>query len=347
MTSTPTVDRDLIDMMDAVFAGYRSSHDSGPAEARIDCDRALWHRLDQLGLVRLTGSEQSGGSGASWRESTELLTAAVRHGVRLPLAEHDLLACWLLEAVGHEVDDALRTIHVVPQPGAPRAPTPWAGSADRIVTVWRTGDGYRVADVDAAEITIAPGRNLIGEPRDTVGVDASSWSGCAVAPVLVGQLKRKAALVRAIQVCAALDCAIAASVDHVMSRIQFGRPLAKFQAIQNLVADAAAEAAVARSATEAALIAALETGWRADRLDFQIAVARSCAGHAASVVTRNAHQVHGAIGTTREHRLHEWTRAALAWRSENGSVHFWDRKVSAAAAEAGRTGMWALITGTG
>lgn len=345
-TNTPTVDRELIDMMEAVFAGYRPSHHSGPADARIDCDRTLWHRLDELGLVRLTGSEQSGGSGASWRESTELVTAAVRHGVRLPLAEHDLLACWLLEAVGQDVNDAVRTIHVVSRPGRPQALTPWAGSADRIVTVWRSDDGYRVADVDATEIAIAPGRNLIGEPRDTVSAEVSGWSGHPVEPELVAELKRKAALVRAIQVCAALDCVIAASVEHVMSRSQFGRPLAKFQAIQNLVADAAAEAAVARSATEAALHNALETGWLADHLDFQIAVARSCAGHAASVVTRNAHQVHGAIGTTREHRLHEWTRAALAWRSEYGSVRFWDRKVAAAAAEAGSAGLWALITGT-
>lgn len=346
MTSTPAVDRDLVAMMDAVFADYRLSHDHGPAEARVDCDRVLWQRLDELGLVRLTGSEQSGGSGASWRESTELLTAAVRHGVRLPLAEHDLLACWLLEAVGQEVDDAVRTIHLMPGPGRPPTLTPWADSADRIVTVWRGDDGYRVADVDASEITIALGRNLIGEPRDTVSVEVSGRSGHMVAPELIAELQRKAALVRAIQVCAALDCAIAASVDHVMSRIQFGRPLAKFQAIQNLIADAAAEAAVARSATEAALHTALQTGWLTDHLDFQIAVARSCAGHAASVVTRNAHQVHGAIGTTREHRLHEWTRAALAWRSEYGSVHFWDRKVAAAAAEAGGAGLWPLITGT-
>ena len=62
-----------------------------------------------------------------------------------------------------------------------------------------------------------------------------------------------------------------------------------------------------------------------------MAVARSCAGHAASVVVRNAHQVHGAIGTTREHRLHEFTRAALAWRSEFGSVQYWDDQVTDAA----------------
>jgi acyl-CoA dehydrogenase len=74
-------------------------------------------------------------------------------------------------------------------------------------------------------------------------------------------------------------------------------------------------------------------------------VARSCAGHAASVVVRNGHQVHGATGTTREHRLHEFTRPALAWQSEFGSVQFWDEQVTGAALRAGAVGLWSLITG--
>jgi acyl-CoA dehydrogenase len=162
---------------------------------------------------------------------------------------------------------------------------------------------------------------------------------------LVDQLARKSAMVRAVQVCAALDSAVALSIEHVGTRVQFGRPLAKFQAIQNLISDAAAEAALARAATEAALHTAIGTDWQSAQLDFQIATARSCAGHAASVVTRNAHQVHGAIGTTHEHRLHEFTRAALAWRSEFGSVRFWDDRVAAAAVAAGGQQLWALIAG--
>ncbi|MGV0740384.1 acyl-CoA dehydrogenase family protein [Mycobacterium syngnathidarum] len=342
-----TVDLDLAAMMDGVFADYRETHAGAAPGTRIAYDRTLWQRLDSLGLVRLTGAEETGGSGASWLEAAELLSAAVRHGVRIPLAEHDLLACWLLDAVGLPVDDAARTVSVVPADGHAAVPVPWAGDVDRVVVLWQDKDRYRLADLDTAELSLTTGTNLIGEPRDSVSVDTSGITGHPVSKELAIQLSRRSAMVRAIQVCAALDRAVALSIEHVASRVQFGRPLAKFQAIQNLISDAAAESALARSATEAALHSAIETDWTSAHLEFQIATARSCVGHAASVVTRNAHQVHGAIGTTHEHRLHEYTRAALAWRSEFGSVRFWDRQVAATAVEAGRSRVWALIADGG
>ncbi|MEN4479651.1 acyl-CoA dehydrogenase family protein [Mycolicibacterium cosmeticum] len=343
-TTAPAVDADLSAMMDAVFADYQAGSAERVPGRRATLDRALWRRLDDLGLVRLTGAEASGGSGAGWREAAELLSCAVRHGVRVPLAEHDLLANWLWEAVtGDSGDDCVRTVCVLPRDGHAEVPVPWAGEVDRVVVVWPSGPEYRVADLATTALAIGPKTNLIGEPRDVVVVDPTPHNGHPVSPALVTQLKQKAALVRAVQVCAALDRAVQMSVEHVSTRLQFGRPLAKFQAIQNLVSDAAAQAALARSATEAALNMAIETDWKSPYLAFQIAVARSCAGHAASVVTRNSHQVHGAIGTTHEHRLPEFTRAALAWRSEFGSVHFWDGQVAAAAMAAGQKGLWELI----
>ncbi|KZS72032.1 acyl-CoA dehydrogenase [Mycobacterium kansasii] len=336
---TGPVDPALAEMMDAVFAGYRDTHPGG-----VVGDAALWRRLDDLGLVRLTGSEESGGSGAGWYEATELLAAAVRHAVRIPLAEHDLLACWLLQANRMPADSGVRTVCLLDDRGV-ADDVPWASGADRIVVVWQTGSEYQLADVAAESLVITAGTNLIGEPRDTVSADSAVLRGVPVAAPVVATLARKSALVRAIQVCAALDRIVQLSIEHATSRVQFGRPLSKFQAIQHLIADIAAEAALARAATEAALTAAVRSDWSAPNLDFLVAVARSCAGQACSVVVRNAHQVHGAMGTTREHRLHEYTRAALAWRSEFGSVHYWDEQVTRAALEAGSAGLWSLITG--
>ena len=128
-----------------------------------------------------------------------------------------------------------------------------------------------------------------------------------------------------------------------ISRTQFGRPLSKFQAVQNLVSDIAAEASLARAATEAALTHAVTGGWSSPKLEYLVAAARSCAGHGAAVVVRNAHQVHGAIGTTGEHRLHAFTRAAVAWRSEFGSMRYWDEVVVDSAMYASAGGLWSLI----
>lgn len=339
-SSSPVADPALVEMMDAVFADYREKHSPATAVTR---DTDLWQHLAELGLVRLTGAEQHGGSGAGWFEAAELLGAAARHGVRIPLAEHDLLACWLLEASGLPTDDAVRTVCVLNKQGF-ATDVPWAVGADRVVVVWRVDGQYRAADVAAELLTITPGTNLIGEPRDEVSADLAELEGTPIALSLVNQLRLKSGLVRSIQICAALDRIVQLCVEHVTSRIQFGRPLAKFQAVQNLVSDVAAETALARAATEAALAAGAASEWSADNLEFLVAVARSCSGHAASVAVRNAHQVHGAMGTTREHRLHEFTRAALAWRSEFGSMRYWDEQVTDAAMHASAGALWSLIT---
>lgn len=341
MTAGPGADAALIEIMDAVFAGHR---EKCPPTTTVQRDPDLWRHLDELGLVRLTGDEQHGGSGAGWAEAAELLAAAVRHGVRIPLAEHDLLACWLLDAVGVPVDDAVRTVCMLDTQGS-AAQVPWAASADRVVLVWRADGQYRVADVARATLTITAGVNLIGEPRDTVAADLAALEGTPAGPALITQLGLKSGLVRVIQVCAALDRILQLCVEHATSRVQFGRPLAKFQAVGNLVSDIATEAALARATTEAALSAGMASQWSGPNLGFLVAVARSCAGHATSVAVRNAHQVHGAMGTTREHRLHEFTRAALAWRSEFGSVGYWDRQVTDSAMHASAGGLWSLITG--
>ncbi|MEV0670569.1 acyl-CoA dehydrogenase family protein [Mycobacterium sp. NPDC050441] len=335
-----TVDAELVEMMSAVFAAHREQHEPGESITE------LWDQLGELGLIRLTGSEESGGSGAGWAEAVELLRAAAWHGVRIPLAEHDLLACWLLETAGLAADDFRRTACLLDDDGVARG-VPWAADSERVVLLWRDGTGYRAADVDTASLSVTPGHNRAGEPRDDVSADVTGLTGTPVPDNVIEQFTRRSALVRAVQVCAVLDRILAMSVDHAGERTQFGRPLAKFQAVQNLVADIAAESALARAATDGALAEALRSDWSSAHLDFLVAVARSCVGHAASVVVRNAHQVHGAIGTTREHRLHEFTMPALSWRSEYGSVAYWDDKLTEYATQAGSDGLWALITAAG
>lgn len=127
----------------------------------------------------------------------------------------------------------------------------------------------------------------------------------------------------------------------------FGRPLAKFQSVQNLIVDAVAEATLARSAVDEALYDALEHDLAGPDSVFRVAVAKSVVGRAASVVVRNTHQALGAIGTTEEHSLHRFTNAALTWRSEFGSIRSWEEAFGAAAAAGSVDDVWAFVVDAG
>src|SRR5699024_738140 len=130
---------------------------------------------------------------------------------------------------------------------------------------------------------------------------------------------------------------------HTTERNQFGRALAKFQSVQNLVVDLAAEAMLARAAVDSALADALTEDLAGELSGFRVAVARSVVSQAVAVAVRNAHQVHGAIGTTHEHTLHRVTLPALQWRSEFGSASFWEGLLTRLAVAGGMDAAWPMI----
>jgi acyl-CoA dehydrogenase len=191
---------------------------------------------------------------------------------------------------------------------------------------------------EAAVVLRAAARHGIGVPA----VEEDLLAGDLEA----GAWRLRGALMRAVQMTGAMDAAVDLTVRHATERKQFGRPLAAFQAVQHLAADAAAEAALARAATDAALVQAVATEFASDGLLFSVAVARSVCGHSGSTVVRNAHQVHGAIGTTREHVLHRVTMPILAWTNDFGSVAEWDAVLEQAARDARDGGLWELVSGT-
>ena len=57
-----------------------------------------------------------------------------------------------------------------------------------------------------------------------------------------------------------------------------------------------------------------------------------------------AGQMHGAIGFTREHRLHLYTTSLYTWRDEFGGQVMWAKLLGAAAIDAGAAGYWPMVT---
>jgi len=122
------------------------------------------------------------------------------------------------------------------------------------------------------------------------------------------------ALGRCLQITGAMAAALELSVQYVQDRKQFGQPLAKFQAIQHSLALAAEEIAACTAITDLALACAAREGVAAARLPALLDAAVVVADRAVDVVYDVCHQVHGAIGFTREYALHRHSLDLLRWR---------------------------------
>ncbi len=202
--------------------------------------------------------------------------------------------------------------------------------------------GDIIAVVARSRCAVEEGANLAGENRDRLGfrgdVDDGMW---ATAPGAAAEVRLRGALARAAAICGAARAALQASVSYANERVQFGRPIAKFQVIQHLIAEIAVEVEAMTAATDAAAGVCAADGFTGERARIAVAVAKAQASAGAGVVARNAHQVHGAIGTTKEHPLHLTTTRLWSWRDEYGSERDWQAVLGQAALE---QDVWEVVT---
>jgi acyl-CoA dehydrogenase len=189
------------------------------------------------------------------------------------------------------------------------------------------------------------GRNLAGEPRDEVdpGPDAEVHH----APVGTAAYARQTLrLFRALLIAGAAQRALDLTVTYVQEREQFGRPLARFPTVQQEVARMAGEVALIGAATQAVVADCPGDPADADVVPAVLA-AKAQASHCAGIVAAIAHQLHGAIGTTEEHRLRLTTTRLWSWRDEDGpeAECFAELGWAALAAAGGTGGLWPWLSG--
>jgi acyl-CoA dehydrogenase len=318
----------------------------------------LWHAIEQAGFAAALVPEEAGGAGVGMADALGVLRAAGGSCAPVPLAE-TMVANWLLATSGLSVEPGPHSIAPVsPYHGfvlareadgwrltGQAARVPWAHAARSIAVLALARDEPMVVRLRRDQHMPVPGRNLAGEPRDDISVDTRvAPDAVAEAPRGFGpeQLQLLGAVTRTILIAGALASVLDMTVRYAQERVQFGRPIGKFQAIQQSLAVLAGQVAAAGAAADLAQEAAAD-GFH----PLTIAAAKARAGEAASVGAAIAHQVHGAIGFTQEHRLNHRTRRLWSWRDEFGSEATWNRLVGEIAAKAGGEQLWATITAAG
>lgn len=166
-------------------------------------------------------------------------------------------------------------------------------------------DGTRAADLQFDGVAL-PAKALLLAPAQTAAA-------------------LEAALDRAVlALCAAalgsMEAVMDMTADHLKTRVQYGQPLARFQALQHRMAEMFVETEQARAALWRA-IAATEAGEPLQRAR-AISAAKWLVTRAGLFVTGQGIQLHGGIGMTEEYAVGHHYKALVAFDKRLGDADF-------------------------
>jgi hypothetical protein len=144
-----------------------------------------------------------------------------------------------------------------------------------------------------------------------VGVQGRAGAGARLDPAAWQSAVALGRRALAHQMAGASRAMLELARTHALERVQFGRPIAQFQAVRHRLADAL----VALEALEATLTAAREAA-NSDTA----ALAKAVAGRSVRVVAAHCQQVLAGIGFTTEHPFHRFLKRTMALEGLFGSA---------------------------
>jgi alkylation response protein AidB-like acyl-CoA dehydrogenase len=305
----------------------------------------LWKEIASLGWPGLLISPELGGGGGSVDDALALVEELGRACFPSPFVGSAVIATTALAAAGGRRARELLPALAVGERICALAVLEESGRLDPDVLVMSvaapgrlTGHKLFVADAHVATDVIVLGRGPAGPtalllPMDREGIEArplDSMTGDKLfeldfanvetrpddllgAPgeggTLMGPAFRLGALARSAEMVGAAQRVLELCVEHARVRVQGGRPIGGYQAVQHACADLYRDVESARWLT-------WEAGWKLESrrpdADSAVATAKAYCAETALRVARRGHQVMGAIGYCEEHPLHLFHKRILA-----------------------------------
>lgn len=310
----------------------------------------LWQQIEDAGLLRALAPEREGGAGLGWRDVAPTLVATGHHAAPVPLGEA-VAAHALAASAGSALPEGIVTLGLfdgeVASSGraSVRARSvPHARNAAWVVGTLESRDPSKLATLlamQAADARLTASARTDGNIRCDL-----EWQGATPAlrvetPPGGSALEAGAAL-RTAQIAGGIGRVLDLAVQYAGERVQFGKPIGRFQAIQQQLAVLGELAAASAMAAELACDA---PGTVLDPV--RVACAKTRASEAAGAAAAIGHAVHGAIGVTEEHDLQLFTRRLWAWRLDFGSDAHWSAAIGRRLLGArGRTAWQDVIDGS-
>lgn len=146
---------------------------------------------------------------------------------------------------------------------------------------------------------------------DILGDLDTGWS-------LVEVTLRKAAAIQCAEMVGVAQQVLEMTASYAPTRIQFGRPIGSFQAVQHRLADMLIDVEGARWTTYQA-VWRLSKGLPAAR---EVAIAKAWTSDACQRVASGAQHIHGGLGMEMDYDLHFYFRRAKALAETSGLLPF-------------------------
>jgi acyl-CoA dehydrogenase len=340
----------------------RLFRDQGKTQAALSegWNDSLWRQLSEMGLPLLLVDDAQGGVGGTLEDGLAVAHALGAFAVALPVGETMVARC-MAARCGLALDDADSPVGlgttaagVIETDGSDGSlrftgtlhGVPWGRHLHEVLAVVEHAGTARLVALPVGSAQCRPSLNPAGEPRDRLLFERVPVRHAACPAAVAQDLVYLGALWRVGQMAGAMQTLLRRTVEHARDRVQFGKPIGSFQAVQQQLALFGAETAAVDCAAQAAFRSA-ERARSGGDAHFEIAAAKLRANLAVETATAVAHQVHGAIGFTREHDLHHFTRRLIAWRSEYGSDRHWSEMLGQAVISRGVDTFWADLTARG
>ncbi|MFF5994447.1 acyl-CoA dehydrogenase family protein [Lysinibacillus sp. KU-BSD001] len=309
----------------------------------------VWELFEENGMTVVAISEENGGAGGDLDDLLNIIRLTGKYAVPIPFAENTF-ANYLLEYANLNIVEELATYMVSTnqaftlennQLSGTALNVNWARHMNRLVTIANSGEGMRLVEVSLSEAEITHHTNLASEPRDTVtfhNVTVSQVSNVLTADQIHYITTLETAIKLALM-AGAIDKTNELTIQYTKEREQFGRPIHRFQLVQQHIVQLAGETAISLAAFNNFTAALLSNTHKNE-------VAYACLRmeEAITAVAAIAHQVHAAIGTTHEHSLHQYTRRLWAWRDEGATSAYWSDVLATELLENGSDSLWTYLT---
>ena len=292
---------------------------------------ALWARVEASGYADLLVDAAAGGAGSGLRDAFAVWLACGRCALPVPLAA----TMWirgLLSRAGVDAPAGALTLASHSQRHADGAiacqAVPFGALADWVLVA--DAHGSVLLPVAGAQRQPSGGNGSLQASLHWPAHAAKAAKAAAARPVPgLHDALAAGALITATVMAGAMQRVLELTLVYANDRAQFGKPIAKFQAVQQQLAVMAEQVFAARMAAEAACASDDIVPHR-----LRAAVAKARAGEAAEKVVAIAHAVHGAIGVTAEYDLQLHTRRLHEWRTDYGSQLWWQAQLGRALLEA-------------